>query len=388
MHKSYLERVVLGDERGAVSWLIRAVAWPFSLVYRAGLALFLAAYSLGIRKRHRLAVPVVSVGNLTFGGTGKTPAVEAVCRMLIEQGRKVVVLSRGHGGSAAGPMVASDGESIAASAAECGDEPLVLAQALKGVPIVVGKDRRASGDLACREFAPDVVVLDDGLQYWQLHRDLDIVVVDALRPFGSGFVMPMGDLREPARGLSRADVVLLNNARELGEEAVRPLLDLISRLAPETLILHCGRRPCRLTGPAGEPVELDWLRGRHVIAFCGIGRPESFFDTLESLGADVRERLPFADHHAYAQADLDLIESRRASLGAEAVVTTEKDHVRLGPVLCTVEGPDPELVEGPIKSLYVLGVELEIDGQSRLAEILSRVVDAARQAAAAQQTAD
>jgi len=388
MSERYLERVLLGEERGAVSWVIRGIAWPFSLVYRAGLALFLAAYSLGVRRRHRLRVPVVSVGNLTFGGTGKTPAVEAVCGMLIEQGRKVVVLSRGHGGSATGPLVVSDGKSITATAAECGDEPVVLARALPGVGIVVARDRRASGDLACAQFEPDVVVLDDGLQYWQLHRDLDIVVVDALRPFGSGCVMPMGDLREPAGGLSRAGVVLLNNARSIDEKAGRALSDAICRLAPNAAILRCGRRPCRLTGPNGEPAQLDWLRGRRVVAFCGIGRPESFFDTLESLGADVRERLPFADHHSYTQADIALVESRRESLGAEAVVTTEKDRARLGPVVSTVEGPDPELVEGRIKSLYVLGVELEIEERSRLAELLARVVDGARQAADARKTAD
>jgi tetraacyldisaccharide 4'-kinase len=369
MSERYFERVLLGEERGAVSWVIRGLAWPFSLVYRAGLAVFLAAYSLGVRKRHRLPVPVVSVGNLTFGGTGKTPAVEAICRILIEQGRKVVVLSRGHGGSARGPLVVSDGKSIAASAAECGDEPLALARALPDVAVLVGRDRRESGDLACRELAPDVIVLDDGLQYWQLERDLDIVVVDAKRPFGSGFVMPMGDLREPVAGLRRAGVILLNSAGELGEEAGRALFETVSRLAPNALILRCARRPSRLAGPDGQPAELDWLRGRRVVGFCGIGRPESFFGTLGSLGADVCERLPYADHHGYTQADLALIESRRESLGAEAVVTTEKDSARLD--------------TGMLRELYVLGIELEIDERSRLAELLARAVDGARQAAAA-----
>jgi tetraacyldisaccharide 4'-kinase len=197
--------------------------------------------------------------------------------------------------------------------------------------------------------------------------------------------MPMGDLREPIGGLRRAGVVLLNGARELGDEARRALFDKITRLAPNALILACVRRPAGLTDRDGVAVDLDWLRGRDVIAFCGIGRPDSFFDALESLGARVRERLPFPDHHKYTDADLALIESRRESLGVEAVVTTEKDRARLE------KG-------GFTESLYVLGVELEIEERSRLAELIShpeprrrepgRRVDRSRQGAATEEAAD
>ncbi len=161
---SSLEAIILGRKNGAVAWLVRALLWPLSLAYRSGLALFLMPYALGIRKRFRLPASVVSVGNIAFGGTGKTPAVQEICRILVEQGKRVVVLSRGHGGSARGSVVVSDGETILVGSRESGDEPRLLAQTLPGVPVIVGKDRRASGSLACERFSPDVIVLDDGLQ--------------------------------------------------------------------------------------------------------------------------------------------------------------------------------------------------------------------------------
>ncbi|MCL5103942.1 MAG: tetraacyldisaccharide 4'-kinase, partial [Armatimonadetes bacterium] len=146
MTNIYLERVILGEERGIGSWIIRALLWPWSLVYRIGLAVYLWLYSSGLRKKHRLGVPVISVGNLTFGGTGKTPAVQAICRMLMESGKKVAILSRGHGGSARKSLIVSDGKSILCDAARSGDEPMELARSLPGVPIIVGKDRRRSGE--------------------------------------------------------------------------------------------------------------------------------------------------------------------------------------------------------------------------------------------------
>jgi len=396
--RRYLERVLLGEEQGVLSWLIRGAAWPFSLVYQVGLAVFLAAYNWGVRRRHRLPVPVVSVGNLTFGGTGKTPAVEAVCRMLIRLGKRVVVLSRGHGGTASGPLIVSDGSSIKAGAAECGDEPVALARTLDGVPIVVGKDRRKSGDLACRQFKPDVILLDDGFQYWQLRRDLDIVIVDALRPFGSGYVMPMGDLREPRGGLRRAGVVLLNGACGLGRREAYELERQIAQLAPGALILRCARRAGSLIGPDGAALAPEWLSGKGVVAFCGIGRPESFFQMLESLGANVCERLGFPDHHRYTLDDLELIESTRRTAGAEALVTTAKDRARLDALL---HGPAGELgppavptgrsgrVESSVlRELYVLGIELEIEDQSRLAEIIADLFDGTSEASAPEQEAD
>ena len=342
------------------------------MIYRAGLAAYLAVYSTGLRKRHRLNVPVISVGNLTFGGTGKTPAVQTICRMLLDEGKKVAILSRGHGGSARGTVVVSDGCSITSDSRESGDEPMLLAMTLPQVPVVVGKDRRKSAQLACERSDPDVIVLDDGLQYWQLHRDLDVVVLDAARPFGSGFVMPAGDLREPIGGLRRAGVVLLANARSLDESQYARLLKRVSQLAPHAQIFRCAREPvCFKKASDSQILPLEWIKGRKVIAFSGIARPASFADMLTSLGASVEANLAFPDHHAYTDSDIELIDGERKSRGAEATVTTEKDLARLGP-------------DAAIEDLHTLAVKLEIEESTRFADR----INSTHTAAPATQTAD
>ncbi|MCE5198717.1 MAG: tetraacyldisaccharide 4'-kinase [Armatimonadota bacterium] len=363
MTRPYIERVVLGEDRGLCSWLIRLVLWPLSVLYRVGLAAYLAAYRLGLRKRHVLSVPVISVGNLTFGGTGKTPAVLSICRMLTQREKRVVVLSRGHGGSAKGSLIVSDGTSILCDAAESGDEPMLLACSLLGVPVIVGKDRRVTGELACERFSPDIILLDDGLQYWQLNRDLDILVLDAKKPFGSGFVMPMGDLREPLSGLSRAGVVLATNSSEMDESAFADLGASIQKFAPNTHIYRCTHTPSTLIRVRdGEPLTLDWLRSAEVVAFCGIGHPESFTRTLESLGAVVVKRLDFPDHHPFSDQDIEMIETERKANSARAVVTTEKDIARLSG-------------KAAINDLYTLGITLEIEDSASFAEYISNRIN-------------
>ncbi len=340
--------------------MTRGFLLPLSLIYRAGLAVYLGLYALRLRKRCRLDVPVVSVGNLTFGGTGKTPAVQAVCRMLMERGKRVVVLSRGHGGSARGSLIVSDGESVLCKSSESGDEPMLLAKSLPGVPVIVGKDRRASGRLARERFRPDVIVLDDGLQYWQLYRDLDIVALNAARPFGSGFVMPMGDLREPIGGLRRAGVVLLTNSDGQAHDAV---LRKVKSIAPKAVCFTGSHRPTRFVNAAtGAGIGLEWARERRVAAFCGIGRPRGFRDTLTALGARIVDWAVYPDHHPYSKNDLAVIGDSAARAGAKAVVTTAKDLARLD-------------VAGLIGDLYVLEIELEIEDSSSCGSVIFQAID-------------
>lgn len=362
----YLEGVVLGREKGPLSRVIRSALRPLSMVYCAGLAVYLSIYNCGLRKRHRLRVPVLSVGNLTFGGTGKTPAVQKICRILAEQGRKVAILSRGHGGSARGTLVISDGQSVLASSAEAGDEPVLLAQSLPGVPVVVGKDRRAGGELACRAFNPDVIVLDDGLQYWQLHRDLDIVILDANRPFGSGDVMPAGNLREPPSGLKRAGIVLIKSG-SAGQQIEDALEKTVAELAPDALVMACAHSPRSFVSVDGDEHDLQWVRGKTVVAFCGIGSPDSFFNMLDSLGARLVEALVFPDHHPYTEQDLESIEVAARNSGADCVITTEKDLARCG--------------TAAISRLFALRIELEIKDLNRLARYLADTIDTAQKTA-------
>ena len=355
----YLERVVLGEESGFLLWLIRVLLLPFSLIYRIGLAIFLGIYSIGLRRRYRLGVPVISVGNLTFGGTGKTPAVQTICRMLVEQGKRVVILSRGHGGSARGSIVVSDGCNTLVDSTQAGDEPMLLASTLTGVPVVVGKDRRESGRLACREFAPDVIVLDDGLQYWQLHRDLDIAVLDASKLFGSGFVMPMGDLREPVNGLRRAECVLLTNTAGIDEVTYAKIIRKISKLTSHSNIYRSAHKPlCFKKADNGETIDLDWIRGRKIVAFCGIGKPSAFIDMLEYLGASVARSIVFPDHYRYTVEDITRITGEYKQCGVEAIVTTEKDIARLDQ-------------SNTIPDLIALRIELEIYERQKFTEHVS-----------------
>lgn len=369
MASAYLEKVILGEERGPVSWLILALLWPLSLIYRVGLSAYLWIYEIGLRRRCKLGVPVISVGNLTFGGTGKTPAVQTLCRMLTERGKRVVVLSRGHGGSARGAVVVSDGERMLADSVEAGDEPVLLARTLPGVPVVVGKDRRESGRLACERFSPDVIVLDDGLQYWQLHRDLDIVVLDAGKPFGSGFVMPMGDLREPASGLRRAGVILLSNASTLSGDAYDSLIARITKLAPNARVFRCAREPvCFRNVDTGEEHDLSWAKRRGMLAFCGIGKPWSFIEILEALGASVEASIIFADHYRLTQRDITRIIEEAQARGAEAIVTTEKDIARLASMCHGGESV-------PIPNLHALSIRLDIEDDLRFAEYITNRIN-------------
>lgn len=363
MPNRYLESVILGENRGFISWLLRAFLLPLAIIYRVGLWAYLLIYRLGIRKRCKLNVSVISVGNLTFGGTGKTPAVQTICRVLTEQGKRVVILSRGHGGSAQGAIIASDGERIFVDSSVAGDEPILLARTLPGIPIVVGRDRRESGKLACEQFAPDVIVLDDGMQYWQLNRDLDIVVLDAKKPFGSGFVMPMGDLREPASGLNRAGVILLANARAVDDAHYSALIDRIAKLAPNAKIFRCAREAvCFTDALTGERIGLEWAKRRSVLAFCGIGKPISFLDMLDSLGAFVARSVIFPDHYRLSCLDGKRIIDEADACDAQAIVTTEKDIARLG-----------ESIDIP--TLYALVIRLEIEDGASFAQHITNWIN-------------
>jgi tetraacyldisaccharide 4'-kinase len=361
-NRPYVERVITGDERGPISWLIRGGLLGWALVYSLGLAVYLWGYRVGIKRRVRLPVTVVSVGNLSFGGTGKTPAVIALARALVDSGRRVVILSRGHGGSADGPRVVSDGKQLMGiGSQEAGDEPVMLALSLPGVPVLVGRDRRVTGAMACEEFIPDVIILDDGMQYWQLYRDVEIAVVDALRPFGSGFVMPAGDLREPRSGLARANYILLTNADCVEPDRMLSLKATLGRLAPDAQLHDCVRVLDGFVSAVGSSDKRLPVKGEKVLSFCGIGRPESFERALKSLGVDTLDSLVFPDHWAYREVDLRRIESRRMELDVQTVVTTEKDLARI----------DSHAVTG----LCALRVRLEVDRIGELAEHIAHRTD-------------
>lgn len=349
-------RAARGQDAGVAGRLLIALLVPLEWLYRIGLAAYLWLERIGVRKRAVLPGRVVSVGNLTLGGTGKTGLVEAVARSLAGD-VPLVVLLRGYGaGHSAGPIVVSTGCEIRAGWKEAGDEAFLLARNVPGLRVVSGKDRRISGRLAIAELGASLIVLDDGLQYWQLSRDADIVLVDARSPFGNGHVMPAGLLREPLSGLRRASAVVLTHVNEVSESDLDALEALVNRMSPGVTVFRARYRGAEVLSATGvEPVGA--LRGRTVVALSGIGSPSSFAATLREEGADVVKQLSFPDHHPFVQADVGLAEQRRIESGAAWIVTTVKDYVRMEDLAL----PD---------SLRVLRADLEIEQFDTLLEIV------------------
>ncbi len=276
----------------------------------------------------RLPVPVISVGNLTVGGTGKTEAVFLICRQLRELGRSPGILSRGYGRRSRTPMlVVSDGSGPRVRVEEAGDEPYLLAGRLPGTVVVVGKDRIASGTKAVQELGCNVLVLDDGFQRRdQIHRDLDILLIDAGDPWGRGRMLPAGRLREPLSGLLEADLIILTRA---DQHPIRGIIDQLAKLAPGKPVILARHAPKALisleTGTRHEP---ESLARRRVLAVSGIARPQALAATLEALGAEVVHTLAFPDHYWYRDKDREYLRQQAEDWKAE-IVTTAKDAVRL-----------------------------------------------------------
>ena len=362
----YWQRVVMGDDAAPAMApaALRAFAAGCAGLYDAGLEVYLGMERSGLRRRERLPVPVVSIGNLTTGGTGKTPMTQMLCRRLAASGRRVAVLSRGHGGRGQGVRLVSDTQgNIARSAADAGDEPLLLAQALPGVPVLVGKDRRQSGREALRRFGLDVLVLDDGLQFWQLARDLDLVLLDARRPFDNGHLLPRGLLREPPPHLARAGVVVVTRADVLDEAGRVALTAQIASLAPAAEAFFARHVPTGLVavGIFGAPMlPLHALDGRRVLAWSAIAQPHSFRQTLAATGARVVAHRAEPDHYAPGGDDVAQVQRQMKEERADVLVMTEKDAVKW-PELRGVE-------------VYALRVEMQVEDEaSFLASVTRRL---------------
>lgn len=277
-------------------------------------------------------VPVLSVGNLTVGGTGKTPLVAWLAGQLLALGRRPAVVSRGYGGTAGrGPCVVSRGQGPLCSADVCGDEPYLLARSLPMVSVVVGADRWA-GATAAAGAGADVVILDDGFQHRRLARDLDLVLLDARDPFGGFRLLPAGTLREPIRGLARADLALVTRSRP--DQTHEAIESEVRRHNPHAPILRAGHRRVGFFDSAGRTAE----RPRNAVVFCGIGNPRSFRDDLEAENVRIAAFEASRDHHRYDVAEVRRLRSLAASLNA-VPVTTEKDLVRLPEEALAGDGP-------------------------------------------------
>ena len=317
--------LVHGKRTGLPDRLLLALLKLLALAYGGLLSLRAAAYRLGLFRSHRLPVPVISVGNITLGGTGKTPMVVWLAEYLMARGKKVAVLSRGYGGSAEGQIrIVSDGSRMLLTPEESGDEPYLLAQKVPGLMVVIGSDRYQAGVLALQELKPDIFILDDGFQHLRLRRDLNILLLDAASPFANGRTLPAGFLRESVSAANRADLVIYTRCAPGNRTDAVP-----------------GKPNCRashkLAGMiplgGGATVGFDGARGARVTAFSGIAQPAAFFDLLEQEGVKLIATLAFPDHTNYGEEELAAICRLRDASRSTMLITTEKDAVKLTPFL-------------------------------------------------------
>ena len=319
---SYWRDLANGRRTETVDKLLILIMAPFSLGYSFIQRLRALFYKTGILRSQRLPRPVISIGNITVGGTGKTPVTAYIARQLLQQGYRVAVLSRGYGGSLEGQsIVVSDGATLMLSPRECGDEPYLLASTIPGLMVVIGTDRHAAGLLAMQQLAPDVFLLDDGFQHLRLQRDLNILLVDYSHPYGNGWTLPAGLLREPVSAGKRADLIIRTRCP-----------DGILNKAMTTGIPNCNARHrivdlLPLSG--GDPTPLPCSTQLKALAFAGIAEPSAFFDELRSLGLELVHTIRFSDHTSYADDEVSGILVAMGQYGAEVAITTEKDGVKL-----------------------------------------------------------
>ncbi len=305
--------LVSGRQQGLKANLLRAGLALLSVPYRLGVSVRNRLFDLGWKRTHRSGVPVISIGNLTLGGTGKTPAVEHVARFYRELGLRVALLSRGYAGH--------NGRN---------DEALLLEENLPDVPHLQGPDRVELARRARGELHSDVLILDDGFQHRRLARDLDIVLIDATQPWGFNRLFPRGLLREPRKNLRRAHVVLLTRCDLVGDRELQALRAEIRGLAPELAVVDSVHRPTQLVSCVQETAPLASLRGQPVAAFCGLGNPQAFRRMLEDLGCRLTAFEIFPDHHRYSRADVDGLRRWARQLPADAqIVTSQKDLVKI-----------------------------------------------------------
>lgn len=321
-HATYWRGLASGTRKGLLDRLLLTLLIPLSLPYALVQHLRAGLYQAGILQSKHLPRPVISIGNLTVGGTGKTPVTACIARQLLTQGLKVAVLSRGYGGTREGQTtIVSDGEHVFLAAEECGDEPFLLATTVPGLMVVTGSDRYAAGLLALERLAPDIFLLDDGFQHLRLERDLNILLLDCTRPFGNGWTLPAGLLREPKSASARADLIIQTRCPE--GVTVTPAI----AGTPLCCARHRLVDAIPLTG--GEARTLESLQGRKIVAFAGIAEPQAFFDELLARGLDLVATLCLPDHVIYDDARINEIANAMQTAGADYALTTEKDGVKL-----------------------------------------------------------
>ncbi|SDF72306.1 tetraacyldisaccharide 4'-kinase [Sporolituus thermophilus] len=371
--QTYLYQLVHGGKKGLLATLLLGLLRLFSYLYSAGVAIKLGLYQWGILKQHKLDCKVISLGNITVGGTGKTPTAQKLAAAIRDMGYRVVILNRGYRAAWKGKIgLVSDGKKIYMTAAEAGDEAYLLAKSLPGIPVVIGKKRAVTGEYAVKKLGAEVIILDDGYQHWQLARDLDIVLIDTLNKFGNNCLLPRGTLREPLANLKRAHAFLLTKVDQASDTARDAVRDTLVAYNDKALIVESIHSPRYFReiehwykGVTTADMPLDALRARKVVAFSAIGNPSSFEQTIAAIGAELVDGVRFPDHHDYTMAEMQCVMDKAVAKGACALVTTEKDAVKIPSEFIHSERPLP---------VYVLGIEVKfLDGADELMALIRKV---------------
>lgn len=372
--------VIMGTRKGFRASSLRAVLLGLSGVFRGLVKARISLFRTRIKKDHYLGAMVVSIGNLTMGGTGKTPVVEMLARRLAQEGRRVAILSRGYKrkrppllrrftAKLTGKVAESEMTQVVSNGAGethgtstiAGDEPFMLAKNLPPVAVLVDRDRVRAGRLAVGQLKCDTILLDDGLQYLRLRRRLDIVLVDRNTPFGNEYLIPRGTLREPPQHLRRASHIFLTKCDDRPTDEVIAKIQQFNKTAS---IIECRHRPVYLQNvyDPDDRQELAFLEGKRVGSISGIAVPESFEGILTRLGASLVSTRRFTDHHRYTESEIDECILRSDDLGAHCIVTTEKDAVRFPAFTKT------------LLPVYYLRVEIEIlRGHAAFEECIARI---------------
>lgn len=370
--------VIFGRAKGFRATLMRFFMRALSGLFRMIVQIRLWRYRSGWRPQHHLGTQVIAIGNITVGGTGKTPVVELLARTLRDEGRRVAILSRGYkskkldrpqkwknkrGNAIANermPKVVSTGSALLLDSKYAGDEPFMLARNLDGVAVVVDKNRVKSGLFAVKELDSNTLLLDDGMQYLDLAHSIDIILIDSGSPFGTEALLPRGTLREPPKNLRRASYVLITKCNGSSNEA---LISRIRKYNKTAEIMECTHGPIHLENVfTRERLPLEFLKDKWVGAISAIAVPEAFEGSLERLGARVEIRRRFSDHYRFSRKEVEKFMQRCVERDMELIVTTEKDAVRF---------PTPASIDVPV---YFLRIEVEIiKGQEIWDDLVQRI---------------
>ncbi len=376
--EQFAVEVIYEKRRGKRAALLRTLLCLLSKIFAVLVQIRLFLYQKRVFRDHTLGCLVISVGNLTVGGTGKTPVVEKIARALQERGRHVAILSRGYKSEprplserlwqrltfqkeADEPRVVSNGRELLLDSATAGDEPYMLASNLKDVVVLVDKDRVKSGRYAIEKLGIDTLLLDDGFQYLALKSKLNLVLIDRSNPFGNNHLLPRGSLREPRRNLKRADYIFITKSDETGNEELKRL---IRQYNTQAEIIECGHRPLYFQNvyDPDDRQPLKFIQGKKIASICGIAMPDGFEQSLVKLGGELIYSRQYADHHRFSQQEILNMINRSRRRYAQALITTEKDAVRF---------PKLDRADVPV---YFLRVEIEIlHGAKDFDDCVSRI---------------